>query len=210
MPADTVSDAVPAVCRERIFLTLPRFCADEAKVRLWLEQAKALGFSHVVCENVSHIRLLPVTGADASRRHGTECGKSVLSVFFAAGILAGRDPLTGTDHCPEPALHRTARRSVCLRVPAGHDHAELSRTGRSGGCRNCTHGLTDRTGRTFPVYCHKAAGITTMYNAVPTWMADKQEQLSHSSFLGAGLYPAARCLFRAPCLPERRTHKKKQ
>ena len=51
------------------------------------------------------------------------------------------------------------------------------------GCRNCTHGLTDRTGRTFPVYCHKAAGITTMYNAVPTWLADKQEQLSHSSFL---------------------------
>lgn len=35
------------------------------------------------------------------------------------------------------------------------------------GCKHCTHHLIDRTGRQFPVYCRRPAGITTMYNAVP-------------------------------------------
>lgn len=51
------------------------------------------------------------------------------------------------------------------------------------GCKHCTHHLIDRTGRQFPVYCRRPAGITTMYNAVPTWMADKPEAFSHMDFL---------------------------
>ena len=137
----------------------------------------------------------------------TERGKSVLSVFFAAGILAGRDPLTGTDHCPEPALHRTARRSVCLRVPAGHDHAELSRTGRSGLPE--LHPWSDRPHR------QNFSGIlpqgSRYHNDVQrrSHVAGGQAGTAVTQQLsGAGLYPAARCLFRAPCLPERRTYKR--
>ena len=42
--------------------------------------------------------------------------------------------------------------------------------------------LTDRTGRKFPVGCDKCHGVVTMYNAVPTWMADKPEALEHAAF----------------------------
>ena len=42
--------------------------------------------------------------------------------------------------------------------------------------------LTDRTGRKFPVSCDKCHGVVTMYNAVPTWMADKPEALEHAAF----------------------------
>ena len=182
LPADTVSDAVPAVCRERIFLTLPRFCADEAKVRLWLEQAKALGFSHVVCENVSHIRLCRSLGLTLHGGMGLNAANPSCLSFLQ------RESLQDVILSPELTI---AQSRHCTGLPAGAYAYGFQpvMTMRNcpvqaeAGCRNCTHGLTDRTGRTFPVYCHKAAGITTMYNAVPTWMADKQEQLSHSSFL---------------------------
>ena len=182
LPADTVSDAVPAVCRERIFLTLPRFCADEAKVRLWLEQAKALGFSHVVCENVSHIRLCRSLGLTLHGGMGLNAANPSCLSFLQ------RESLQDVILSPELTI---AQSRHCTGLPAGAYAYGFQpvMTMRNcpvqaeAGCRNCTHGLTDRTGRTFPVYCHKAAGITTMYNAVPTWLADKQEQLSHSSFL---------------------------
>lgn len=182
LPADTVSDAVPAVCRERIFLTLPRFCADEAKVRLWLEQAKALGFSHVVCENVSHIRLCRSLGLTLHGGMGLNAANPSCLSFLQ------REALQDVILSPELTI---AQSRHCTGLPTGAYAYGFQpvMTMRNcpvqaeAGCRNCTHGLTDRTGRTFPVYCHKAAGITTMYNAVPTWLADKQEQLSHSSFL---------------------------
>ncbi|WP_295214695.1 U32 family peptidase [Ruminococcus sp.] len=182
LPTYAVTDAIPEQLRNRIFLTLPRFCADEKKVLQWLEHAAALGFSHLVCENPAHLRM------------GTSLG------FFLHGGLglnaANRyclnflkyQSLVDTILSPELTLAQTRG---CTGMPIGvyaygYQPVMTMRNcpiQAEVGCKSCNHCLTDRTGRQFPIYCNKNAGITTMYNAVPTWMADKADALSHAAFL---------------------------
>ncbi len=182
LPAGSISRDIPEACRKQVWLTLPRFCADEDLVRNWLTQAASLGFFHVVCENVSHLAL-------AKHLSMIRHGGLGLNVTNRRSILFLRQQGVA-DVLLSPEL--TARQSrVCTGLPIGlyaygNQPVMTMRNcpiQAETGCKNCHHQLIDRTGRSFPVYCDKASGITTMYNAVPTWTADKQQQLSHSDFL---------------------------
>lgn len=182
LPTYAVTDAIPEQLRNRIFLTLPRFCADEKKVLQWLEHAAALGFSHLVCENPAHLRMGTSLGF---RLHGglglNAANRYCLNFLKCQGLV-------DTILSPELTLAQTRG---CTGMPIGvyaygYQPVMTMRNcpiQAEVGCKSCNHCLTDRTGRQFPIYCNKNAGITTMYNAVPTWMADKADALSHAAFL---------------------------
>ena len=132
---------------------LPRFVTDENKLSEKLKKLKALGINDVLCTNYAHIRLcrddfvmhgdfgLNVTNsltlqkyaemglADATASFEMKLNQiNSLGDMLPYGIIGyGRLPLMLTRNCP-------IRQAV-------------------GGCKNCTGGLTDRTGRFFPVKC---------------------------------------------------------
>ena len=61
------------------------------------------------------------------------------------------------------------------------------------GCKNCTHSLTDRLGRRFPVLCGKhRGGYARMLNPEPVYLADRAPSASFR-LLFFTVETAARC-----------------
>lgn len=182
LPAGSDLTAVPEKLHSQIYLTLPRFCAKEEIITAWLTQAKKQGFSHVICENVAHIYLAEQIGMICHGGMGLNITNSYSLAFFQKQGLV--------DAMLSPELTAAQSRS-CHGLPIGlyaygnQPVMTMRNCPIQGeiGCGSCQHRLTDRTGRQFPVFCDKTVGVTTMYNAVPTWMADKQNQLAHADFL---------------------------
>lgn len=173
--------SVPESVRDSIYLTLPRFCADEALLQRALQEARTFGFLHLVCENVAHCKL----GAD---NHFTLHGGMGLNAENSRCLHALRDEgLRDTLLSPELTLAQTKH---CTGLPIGllvygNQPVMTMRNcpiREEIDCSSCRHILRNRTGRAFPVYCDPMAGVTTMYNAVPTWIADKLDQLDHAAF----------------------------
>ncbi|MGN0552419.1 MAG: DUF3656 domain-containing protein [Oscillospiraceae bacterium] len=157
---------------------LPRFVTDENTLSEKLEKLKALGITDVLCTNYAHIKLcrgdfvmhgdfgLNVTNsltlkkyaemglADATASFEMKLPQiSSLGDLLQYGIIGyGRLPLMLTRNCP-------VRQAV-------------------GGCKNCTGGLTDRTGRFFPVKCD---GVSTeVLNSDVLVMSDRLNEVNCS------------------------------
>ena len=167
--------------KERVYLTLPRYCPSEDKLAEQLEQAVQHGFRHLVCENVAHLLLGETLGMTLHGGLGLNAANCRCLTFLRQQKLA--------DTMLSPEL-TAAQIRHCHGLPFGlYAYGNLPvMTMRNCpiqnevGCKNCTGTLTDRTGRKFPVGCDKCHGVVTMYNAVPTWMADKPEALEHAAF----------------------------
>lgn len=152
LPLDIILSAKPQ-SGVKLGAALPRFVTDENKLSEKLKKLKALGITDVLCTNYAHIRLcrddftmhgdfgLNVTNSLTLQKYA-EMGLCDATASFEMklnqinslgdmlpyGIIGyGRLPLMLTRNCP-------IRQAV-------------------GGCKNCTGGLTDRTGRFFPVKC---------------------------------------------------------
>lgn len=132
---------------------LPRFVTDEKVLAEKLLRLKDLGIGDVLCTNYAHIKLcrdnftthgdfgLNITNSLSMEKYAQMGLKdatcsfemkfrqiSALGDFMRYGIIGyGRLPLMLTRNCP-------IKQAV-------------------GGCKNCTGGLSDRTGRFFPVKC---------------------------------------------------------
>lgn len=198
LPLEQMTDSLPHAVRERVFLMMPRFFSHENKLTAQLKQAKQMGYPHIVCENLAHLHLGKQLGMTLHGGMGlniTNC--RALSFLQNQGVC---------DTMLSPELTVTQTRS-CTGLPIGlYVYGNLPvMTMRNCpiqneiGCHRCTGQLTDRTGRHFPVRCHPDSGIVTMYNAVPTWMADKLEQLQHAAFwlLDCTLAPNPMAIFHA-------------
>ena len=139
---------------ERFAAVLPRFVLNEKTLGEKLEKLKARGINRAMCTNYAQIRLCRDKGMEIHGGYGlnitnsysmmelAELGAADCTVSFEMklhqvntlgdylpyGIIAyGRLPLMLTRNCPVKQA--------------------------AGGCKNCTGGLTDRTGRFFPVKC---------------------------------------------------------
>ncbi len=156
MPIDVIlknGDACESV-KSKLYAALPRFVTDEGALVQKLEKLKAYGVKSILCTNIAHIRLgreygfemhggfgLNVTNSLSLQSLGelglTDCTASFemkltqinsLGSYLPYGIIAyGRLPVMLTRNCP-------VKQAV-------------------GSCGKCTGGLTDRTGRFFPVKC---------------------------------------------------------
>lgn len=135
-------------------IAMPRFVTDEKSLEEKLIKLKETGVNTMLCTNFAHIRLGKRLGFELhggfglnaantmSMRAYKELGLTDVTASFELklpqisslgdelpyGIVAyGRLPLMLTRNCP-------VKQAV-------------------GGCKSCTGGLTDRTGRFFPVKC---------------------------------------------------------
>lgn len=174
--------SIPPQYRGQVLLTLPRFCPDESQICAWLKQANILGFSHLLCENAAHLHL--------GKRSGWICHTGMGFPIANQAALAFLQEQGVADAILSPEL-TTQQTQLAADIPYGvyaygYQPVMVMRNcpiQSEVGCRQCTHALTDRTGRKFPVRCHPKTHTTTLYNAVPTWMADKQTALAHLAFL---------------------------
>lgn len=165
---------------EKRMLMLPRFIEDEAGLMSRLEEMYSKGYRHLLCSNLAHIALgrqlgfvlhgdfgLHVANSAAADAY-SQLGLSdlILSVELKRGamqqlhspvpsgaVLYGRLPLMLMRNCP-------IRNEV--------------------GCKQCGHALTDRTGRSFPVYC--TGGYAELLNAEPVYLADRLEEWNRMGF----------------------------
>ena len=165
---------------EKRMLMLPRFIEDEAGLMSRLEEMYSKGYRHLLCSNLAHIPLgrqlgfvlhgdfgLHVANRAAADAY-SQLGLSdlILSVELKRGamqqlhspvpsgaVLYGRLPLMLMRNCP-------IRNEV--------------------GCKQCRHALTDRTGRSFPVYC--TGGYAELLNAEPVYLADRLEEWNRMGF----------------------------
>jgi putative protease len=181
LPMDQLPEEIPKPFRDRIFLTLPRFCPAEETLSAQLKRAKEKGISHLVCENVAHLYLGERLGFYLHGGLGLNVANSHCLHFLKSQNLV--------DTLLSPEL-TTKQIATCHGLPFGvyaygNQPVMTMRNcpiQNEIGCKACQHQLTDRTGRQFPVYCHKPSDSVTMYNAVPTWMADKLSGLSACAF----------------------------
>lgn len=141
-------------CGVKTGIAMPRFVTEEKSLEEKLIKAKESGVNTMLCTNFAHIRLGKRLGFELhggfglnaantmSVRAYKELGLTDITASFELklpqistlgdelpyGIIAyGRLPLMLTRNCP-------VKQAV-------------------GGCKGCTGGLTDRTGRFFPVKC---------------------------------------------------------
>ncbi len=163
---------------KKAILALPRYIKDEGKLKKEMESAKAMGFSRVLCQNIAHIRLAKAMGF-------------ILHGGFGLNITNGL------------ALGEYEKLELCdVTLSYEMKASEMSRIGRSipvgymaygnlplmllvncpiraeVGCKSCTGKLTDRTGASFKVSCHKDLGYYELLNSATLVLSDKQQDFS--------------------------------
>lgn len=143
-----------AAYKDRLCAALPRFTVNEPALEEKLERLNKQGINKILCTNYAHIRIGKAHGMEMHGGFGLNVTNSLslqelrrmgladatasfemktnqishMGDYLPYGIIAyGRLPLMLTRNCP-------VKQAV-------------------GGCNKCTGGLTDRTGRFFPVRC---------------------------------------------------------
>ncbi len=169
--------------QEQYLLQAPRFVTDEQHLTEELTQLRWKGWKHLVCENPAHIRIGKALDFVLHGGMDLHTTNSMSADFYYEDGLA--------DLMLSPEL--TLRQSAALKssIPVGiYAYGKLPvmlmrccPIQNETGCKSCTKHLTDRTRRNFPVLCQKQKEYTELCNAVPVWMADRLEALSHADFL---------------------------
>ncbi|MCD7731058.1 MAG: U32 family peptidase [Oscillospiraceae bacterium] len=140
--------------KDKIAAAVPRFTVNENLLREKLSKIKNQGCGRMLCTNIAHIKIGRELGFEMHGDFGLNAANSMsvkaygemgitdltvsfemklpqisaLGDYIPYGIIAyGRLPLMLTRNCPIKSA--------------------------VGGCKSCTGGLTDRTGRFFPIKC---------------------------------------------------------
>lgn len=162
-------------------LTLPTFAPNDTRLQQRLAACRKNGWTEILCDTTAHLLLGKQagftlhggTGLNIANRHS-------IAVLKQYGV---QDTLLSAE--------LTARQGLSCNgiLPTGifaYGHFPVMKTRlcpirEEVGCSACSHVLTDRTGRQFPVFCMESYAV--LYNAVPIWMADKLELLQGFSTL---------------------------
>lgn len=165
---------------DNCIIQLAGFTQDEEKLKNDLKKLFDIGFCHLQCENLSHIKI----------------GKEIGYILHGGTRLNIANPISVQEIkrmgindiilSPELTQKQTFNCSGIIPVGIyayGHLPVMLMRNcpvKNEIGCKKCNHFITDRTKRNFPIFCEN--GITTLYNSVPIWLADKIKSLSNIDF----------------------------
>lgn len=173
---------------ERIIIAPPAFSFNEEELRQNLHKLRSVGFSRLLCENISHIFL--------GREEGfTLHGSARLNVTNSYALAELRD--LGLYDCTLSAELRFSQiNSIDSEIPTGiiaHGYLPLMMTvncpikNRSGckGCRKEQRYLTDRTGEKFRVLCPRERGLdyAELLNPHCLYTADKLGALTNAAFI---------------------------
>lgn len=178
-------EQVPQALREKTWLELPRaeFGAEEDAVRCRIAAARGQGFAGFVAQNLAHFALLqglPVLGG---------FGLNVTNHLAAQEYRAlGAAALTASPETAQGDLPALCGAGETLLLAYGHMPLMLTRAcplHNVRSCRDCTRQgrLLDRKGMEFPLRCTGPAGVRTVYNPVPLYLADRADKLCADELL---------------------------
>ena len=178
-------EQVPQPLREKTWLELPRasFGPAEEAVRRQIGAARDQGFAGFVAQNLAHFALLrglPVLGGFGLNVTNHLAARE----YRALGALA----LTASPEAAQSDLPALCGAGETLLLAYGHMPLMLTRAcplHNVRSCRDCARqgSLLDRKGMAFPLRCTGPAGVRTVYNPVPLYLADRADKLCADEFL---------------------------
>ncbi len=162
---------------EKIIVELPRFTGDEESLKAQLAEIKQAGFGHVLCTNLSHIKICREIGFTM---HGG-FGLNIVSPYSAETA----ESLGLADFTASFEVKVSQLSKLCGGIPVGivaYGHLPVMLTRNCpvkqavGDCGRCTGKLTDRTGRELPVRCD---GVSCeILNSDLLMMSDRMDEVS--------------------------------
>ncbi len=174
----------------KIVAEMPRIAADiEYDSDTTLDNLARLGVKRVLADGIGMLR--------AALRHGMELtggmGLNIVNLVAAGEYrLLGAEKLVLSHETPLADAQRTGEGLTVY----GHLPLTISKNcpvRAQTGCKNCTHSLTDRLGKRFPVLCGKRrGGYARMLNPEPLYLADRRP-LAGFRLLYFTIEPARRC-----------------
>ena len=183
VPLDPALKAAEVFPAAKLAVALPRFTFREKNVIERIKQAKNAGITHLYGTNLAHAEIARESGMVLHVGYGfnltNSCALNVIKSLGAADAVVSFE-LKATQIAklkkPLPiGVYAYGRLPLMLTVNCPISAAV--------GCRNCTHRVTDRTGREFPVKCSKKEGYMEILNSEVLYMADKQADLAAADFL---------------------------
>lgn len=175
IPIEMYKDVTPS---ERFIVALPRFVSDEDGLKKRLAEIKAAGFGRLLCTNLAHVK----TGRDMGFRMSGGFGLNIANPFAAeTAARLGLSDITASFEAKLPQIGE-----MCGILPVGviaYGRLPLMLTRNCPikqavkDCKSCTGGLTDRTGRFFPVVCGKETGYFEVLNCTPLMMTDRTNEI---------------------------------
>ena len=174
-------DKVPVMLRAKTWLCVPRglFGAAEAAAKVQIDASSTQGFAGYFVQNIAHLALcegLPMFGA-----FGLNIANQLAAEFYAN---LGLSAITLSPEITVADMARIAPRALTAVIAYAHMPLMLTRAcplHNVHGCKGCTRKgeLLDRKGMHFPVRCTApaAAGMRTVYNPIPIYMGDRQNEI---------------------------------
>lgn len=163
---------------KRFIVSLPRFITDEDGLKGRLAEIKEAGFERILCNNIAHVK----TGRDMGFRMSGGFGLNIANPYSVR--TAAELGLSDVTASFEAKLHQIGE--MCGILPVGvivYGRLPLMLTRNCPikqavkDCKGCTGGLTDRTGRFFPVACGKETGYFEVLNCAPLMMTDRTSEI---------------------------------
>ncbi len=191
LPLDTDPEEVRRLGAEGfppVLFELPRaMFGEESRIKEKMKQWMGLGFRDFVCGNLGHLWLGRELGAGLHGAFGLNVfNTAALDAFEGMGLssaevsfeLTGRQISSLGGNLPRGVMVYGRQALMLTRnCPLANSRA---------GCLHCQSPafLTDRLGKRFPVLCTGAgaARYSEVFNSVPLWLGDKQEELAALDF----------------------------
>lgn len=181
LPEELISqNLIDEIGADKLIASPPRFITDENKLVSRLEALRKLGVSRLICHTPDSISI--------GRQLGfTLHGNFTLNAFNSWSINALHE--AGLADCIVSFESKASQINVMKHdMPIGvlvYGRPPLMLTRNCPiknevGCKNCTHSLTDRTGREFPVICGK--DYTEILNSDCIAMTDRLSDFHNADF----------------------------
>lgn len=173
---------------EKLAVQMPRFTFDEDEQNARLEKAAGAGAIRILAANIAHIKAARRFGLDVHTDFGLNITNSVsLRVLKELGV---RDAVVSFEL--KAAQIGRLKRSLPIGIFA-YGRLPLMLTVncpimQAVGCKGCTHFVTDRTDRSFPVKCNKNNGYVEILNSEVLFLANRLDKFGGVDFFMLNFY----------------------
>lgn len=183
VPLSMAVKAAEAFPVEKLAVMMPRFTFDEKRQMARLSDAKSAGVRHLYATNPAHAVMARELGIVLHAGYGfnltNSCALNVVKKLGAEDAVVSFELKTAQiNRLKKPlpvGVYAYGRLPLMLTVNCPVSAAV--------GCKNCTHHVTDRTDREFPVKCSKKEGYVELLNSEVLYLADKLDDLRGADFL---------------------------
>jgi len=166
--------------KEKVVLELPRdMFGGTEKLKKQIEDAKKNGYDKFCVQNIGHIPL--VKGSTQFSSFTLNVSNSISAQKYRE---LGVEFITLSPEITLDNIRRINHNIKTIVYAYGHVPLMLTKSCPLSNVKNCsecdgTGTLTDRKGLKMPVICHgKAKGYREIFNAVPLYMGDKQDDIN--------------------------------